>query len=239
MTSVPPTPPSRQAQAALADQVYQSVKQMIFDFELLPGSRFSEADLTARLGVSRTPLRQALQRLQNQGFVGVLPKMGWFVSPIDFDVMDELYDLRILLETHAVQRLAKATDHRALSPLQAVWLVKPAQRQREAKVLERMDEAFHGELVAAAANHEMKKVHEEVTDRIRLIRHLDFTKPERVTATYEEHGRILRAILQRRAAEAVRLLTAHIEHSKIEVRKISLDAMHTARQRLLSASALR
>jgi DNA-binding GntR family transcriptional regulator len=233
------TPPSTRSPTptALADQVYQAVKRMIFDFELLPGSRFSEAELTARLGVSRTPLRQALQRLQNQGFVGVLPKMGWFVSPIDFDVMDDLYDLRILLESHAVQRLAKATDHAVLQPLQDQWLVKPAQRQREAKVVEVMDEAFHGELVAAAANHEMKKVHQEVTDRIRLIRHLDFTKPERVTATYEEHGRILRAILERRSAEAVRLLKAHIEQSKIEVRKITLDAMHTARQRLQLSSA--
>lgn len=219
------------ASSALADQAYEAVKQMIFDFELLPGLRFSEAELTSRLGISRTPLRQALQRLQNQGFVGVLPKMGWFVSPIDFEVMDELYDLRILIESHAVERLVKTPDLPALQALQAIWLVKPAQRKREAKVLETMDEAFHATLVAAAANREMKRVHEEVTDRIRLIRHLDFTKDSRITATYEEHGAILRAILERRKAEAVRLLKAHIEQSKIEVRKITLDAMYEARQR--------
>lgn len=216
------------ASSALADQAYEAVKQMIFDFELLPGLRFSEAELTSRLGISRTPLRQALQRLQNQGFVGVLPKMGWFVSPIDFEVMDELYDLRILIESHAVERLVKSPD---LSALQAIWFVKPALRMREAKVLETMDEAFHATLVAAAANREMKRVHAEVTDRIRLIRHLDFTKDSRITATYEEHGAILRAILERRKAEAVRLLRAHIEQSKIEVRKITLDAMYEARQR--------
>ena len=78
----------------LADKVYESVKAMVFNFELLPGTRFSEAELTHRLNVSRTPLRQALQKLESQGFLQVLPKMGWFVSPIDFDVMDELYDLR-------------------------------------------------------------------------------------------------------------------------------------------------
>lgn len=219
------------ASSALADQAYEAVKQMIFDFELLPGLRFSEAELTSRLGISRTPLRQALQRLQNQGFVGVLPKMGWFVSPIDFEVMDELYDLRILIESHAVERLVKTPDLPAMQALQAIWLVKPVQRKREAKVLETMDEAFHATLVATAANREMKRVHEEVTDRIRLIRHLDFTKDSRITATYEEHGAILRAILERRKAEAVRLLKAHIEQSKIEVRKITLDAMYEARQR--------
>jgi DNA-binding GntR family transcriptional regulator len=219
------------ASSALVDQAYDAVKRMIFDFELLPEQRFSEAELTNRLGVSRTPLRQALQRLQNQGFVGVLPKIGWFVSPIDFEVMDELYDLRILIESYAIERIVKTTDMSALRSLQAEWLVKPAQRECEAKVLETMDEAFHVTLVEAAANQEMKRVHQGITDRIRLVRHLDFTKDSRITATYEEHGAIVRAILERRKAEAIRLLTAHIEQSKIEVRKITLDAMYEARQR--------
>lgn len=219
------------ASSALVDQAYDAVKRMIFDFELLPEQRFSEAELTNRLGVSRTPLRQALQRLQNQGFVGVLPKIGWFVSPIDFDVMDELYDLRILIESYAIERIVKTTDMSALRSLQGEWLVKPAQRECEAKVLETMDEAFHVTLVEAAANQEMKRVHQGITDRIRLVRHLDFTKDSRITATYEEHGAIVRAILERRKAEAIRLLTAHIEQSKIEVRKITLDAMYEARQR--------
>ena len=91
----------------LADRVYEAVKGMVFNFELLPGTRFSEADLTQRLNVSRTPLRQALQKLESQGFLQVLPKMGWFVAPIDFDVMDELYDLRILMECHSVQILCE------------------------------------------------------------------------------------------------------------------------------------
>ena len=82
----------------------------------------------------------------------------------------------------------------------------------------------------AAGNREMARVHREITDRIRIIRRLDFTKPTRVDATYDEHARILRAITRRRAEEAQRLLRAHIEQSKLEVRHITLDMLYRARR---------
>jgi DNA-binding FadR family transcriptional regulator len=75
----------------------------------------------------------------------------------------------------------------------------------------------------------MARVHGEVTDRIRIVRRLDFTRPDRIEATYAEHAKILRAIVQRRADQAQLLLKSHIEQSKAEVRKISLHALHEAR----------
>lgn len=223
---------ARPADGSLSDQVYEALKQMIFDFELLPGTRFSESELTDRLSVSRTPLRQALQRLENQGFVHVLPKMGWFVAPIDFDVMDELYDLRVLIECHAVEYLAQDSVKPPLDALRQVWLVPHEQRIIDGKRVGQLDEAFHSTLVAAAGNREMMRVHADVTDRIRLIRRLDFTKNARIEATYDEHAAILQAVCMRRKTEAVRLLKAHIEQSKIEVRKITLDALFHAKQRI-------
>jgi len=215
---------------SLADQTFEAVKRMIFDFELIPGERFSESDLTTRLKVSRTPLRQALQRLAGQGLLQVYPKMGWFVAPIDFDTMDELYDLRILLETNAVGQLLDSPDLASLDALKALWLSPVEQRLSEASHVGQLDEAFHSCLVAAGGNREIARVHQEITDRIRLIRRLDFTKTNRVEATYDEHGLILRALLARRKDEAKRLLRAHIEQSKLEVRKITLDALFRAKQ---------
>ena len=61
----------------LAEQAYAQVKQMIFDFALMPGDRVSETELAQRVAVSRTPLRQALQRLEREGFLRVMPKIGW------------------------------------------------------------------------------------------------------------------------------------------------------------------
>lgn len=225
---------ARSAEAAvptLAEQAYAQVKQMIFDFALMPGERFSESELVQRVAVSRTPLRQALQQLEREGFLQVMPKIGWRVAPLDFDTFDEQYDLRVLIETHAARQLAGADPQPTLRPLADVWLVPAAERRADAGEVGALDERFHALLVLAAGNREIARVHREVTERIRIIRRLDFTKPARVEATYDEHARILRAIMRRRADEAERLLRAHIEQSKLEVRHITLDMLHRARQR--------
>ncbi|MBP6898723.1 MAG: GntR family transcriptional regulator [Burkholderiaceae bacterium] len=214
----------------LADQAYAQLKRMIFDFALMPGERCSESELAQRLAVSRTPLRQALQRLEREGFLQVLPKVGWQVAPLDFDVFDELYDLRILIEGHAAQLLAQALERPALDALAAIWQVEPAQREADGATVGQLDEDFHSRLVQASGNREMARVHRQITERIRIIRRLDFTKPARVEATYDEHARILRAITRRRADEAQRLLRAHIEQSKLEVRHITLDTLYRARR---------
>ena len=92
------------------------------------------------------------------------------------------------------------------------------------------DEVFHCTLVEAAGNAEMARVHREVTERIRVIRRLDFTQPSRITATYDEHSKILRAIQRKRGDQAALLLRAHIQSSQAEVRKITLHQVHLARQ---------
>ena len=76
----------------------------------------------------------------------------------------------------------------------------------------------------------MLRVHAEVTDRIRIIRRLDFTYPHRVASTYDEHAAILRVILRRKPDQAELLIRAHIERSQQESRKITLHRLQSARQ---------
>ena len=225
-------PPAPAEAGTLAEQAYAQIKQMIFDFALMPGDRFSEPDLAKQVQVSRTPLRQALQRLAREGFLLVFPKLGWQVAPLDFDVIDELYDLRVLIECHAAQRLASVENRETLQPLVDFWMVDADQRLADAAAVGAMDERFHGQLVESSGNREMARVHQELTDRIRIVRRLDFTKAARVTVTYDEHTRILRAILRRRSDEAQRLLRAHIEQSKLEARHITLDVLYRARRKV-------
>ncbi|TAK94812.1 MAG: GntR family transcriptional regulator [Aquabacterium sp.] len=234
MKLVSVSPPTSLPAVTLAERVYAQIKQLIFDFALLPGDRFSESDLANRVQVSRTPLRQALQRLQREGFLLVFPKSGWQVAPLDFETFDQLYDLRVLLETHAVAKLCEAEERPALKDLADTWLIKPHERQTAFITVDKLDEEFHSALVRATGNAEMIRVHEDITERIRIIRRLDFTKPSRVEATYDEHARILRAITRRRTDEAQRLLKAHVAQSKAEVRHITLDMLYQARQRIAS-----
>jgi DNA-binding GntR family transcriptional regulator len=222
-------PPQR---ANLAEQVYARLKSELHDFLWAPGDRFSEAEIGQRTGVSRTPVREALFRLRNEGVIGVESKSGWYVRPIDFNRLDQLYDLRVVLELASVARLAmRSEEPPALEALKALWLVPAAERLSDPRAVGALDERFHATLVAAAGNDEIARVHQDVTERIRIVRRLDFTRPDRIEATYLEHGKILRAIIQRKLDAAQLLLKSHIEQSKIEVRKISLHAMHEARSR--------
>jgi DNA-binding GntR family transcriptional regulator len=226
-------PPEQPGRTSRADTVYRQLKSDIASFRLVPGDRFTENALCERLGVSRTPVRQALTRLQQEGHVEVMFRSGWRVLPFDFEQFEQLYDLRLVLESTAVQRLCAGTgriDRALLDDLASAWLVPPAERSTDMVAVARLDEAFHGSLVAAAGNAEMARVHRDVTERIRIIRRLDFTKPARIEVTYEEHGKILRAIRAKRADAAVMLLRAHIETSQAEVRKITLHQVHLARQ---------
>lgn len=215
-----------------ADEVYEQLKLDISEFLLVPGDRFTEHEICDRLQVSRTPVRQALYRLQQEGHVEVSFRSGWRVLPFDFEKFEQLYDLRMVLETAAVQRLCEdgeRVDRALLAQLAAIWLVPPAERCHDAAQVGQWDEQFHCSLVAAAGNAEMARAHWDVTERIRIIRRLDFTKPARMDATYEEHAKILRAIQRKRGCDAVMLLRAHIQTSQAEVRKITLHQVHLAR----------
>jgi DNA-binding GntR family transcriptional regulator len=214
----------------LAEHVYARLKAEIHDFKLVPGDRFSEIELGTRLGVSRTPVREALFRLRNEGFLDVESKTGWFVRPIDFARLEQLYDLRVILELASVAKLcARGEDAPQLDALRAAWLMPAAERLTDAHAVGALDEAFHASLVSATGNAEVARVHQDVTERIRIVRRLDFTRADRIEATYLEHGKILRSVLQRKADQAQMLLRAHIEQSKAEVRKITLHTLHEAR----------
>ncbi|MBV7484732.1 GntR family transcriptional regulator [Bordetella sp. BOR01] len=233
LNALPDLPVQAGPGVTLAGQAYELIKRDLFEFRMLPGDEFTESDLVARLGVSRTPVRQALYRLEREGFVLLRQRSGWRVRPFDFERFEALYDVRIVLEQAAVIRLCGLHDMDAsgeMSTLKRIWLVPPAERLRGGRQVAELDEAFHCALVAAAGNPEMAQIHRDVTEKIRIIRQMDFTKDYRVDATYVEHGAILRAILARRADEAARMLKSHIEISKSEVRKITLHRMEMARR---------
>jgi len=238
MQLVDPIRRGRERPENLAERIYGQLKDDIFEFRLLPGDRFSEGEVAERMAASRTPVRQALYRLEREGYLEVYFRSGWQVKPFDFAHFEELYDVRIVLEQAAVKRLCdrEAGETPALlDELKRIWMVAPEQRLEDGREVSRLDERFHCQLGEATGNREMARLHGEVSEKIRIIRRLDFTQTPRVEATYDEHARILGAILSRRCEEAQLLLKAHIEVSKAEVRKITLHMLHSARERAVRA----
>jgi len=224
-------PESRNPQISLADKIYSVLKEEINTFAIIPGDRMSEVEIGKRFGVSRTPVRQALYRLRDDGLIEVEPKFGWYVKPLDFDKLDDLYDLRIILEIASATRLCNmdTAEFSSLDALRKTWLIPPSEQLSDPRMVGALDEIFHSSLVQAAGNAELAKVHQDITERIRIVRRLDFTRPDRITITYAEHAEILRAIIQHKTSQAELLIRAHIEQSKIEVRKITLNTLYEVR----------
>lgn len=218
----------------LADTAYGALKRDILDFRLAPGDRFTETEIADRLQVSRTPVREALFRLEREGYLEVRQRNGWLVKPLDFNTLDHFYELRSVLEVAAVHALCAPGQSpdplRALRSLTDIWLVDASARSTDCEWLADLDERFHVDLVGAAGNPEISRVHRAATERIRIVRRLDFTQPDRVDKTYEEHGAILRAVLERDGATAATLLQTHIQDSQTAVRKITLHRLYSTRR---------
>ncbi len=214
----------------LAEQAYMAIKQQIFNFQLMPGQLLSENILSRTVEVSRTPLRQALQRLQYEGYVTPIPKVGWQVASVDFAKLDELYDFRLLIETHCVEILCASDQHRTLvEHMLIAWDIDAQAIPLVGTEVGSLDESFHHGLVAAIGNAEITRTHTDITERIRLVRRLDFTQQHRIQDTYLEHTAILKSILSQNALQTRALLRAHIEHSKAKVREITLSMLQHAR----------
>jgi DNA-binding GntR family transcriptional regulator len=219
----------------LADSVYDQLKSELFEFRLLPGDRFTEGEVAERTGASRTPVRQALYRLQREGFLDVNFRNGWEVRLLDFGQLDAMYELRILLEQASVRRMKDLDPielNDVLLPIEARWRVRPADRNNDALEVAKWDEEFHCSLVAASKNSEFARVHLEVTEKIRFVRRLSFTEHSRITATYKEHSTILETLRNREFEAAADQLATHIEVSRAQNRKITLLKLQDARKSL-------
>ncbi len=217
------------ARRPLERDVYQRIKDDIFDFRMPPGQRYSEQWLATALRVSRTPLRFALHVLAKEGYLDRVDGHScWQVKPLDLSYYEDLYDFRMSIETIAVRRLCAADVMPQLIERGAFWRVPKKQRVLDGKEVAREDEQFHRTLVLLADNREMLRTFDNLTERIRIIRRLDFINPERIAAAYDEHAKILQMLIARKAESAAMLIKAHIDESRAAIRQITLHRLALA-----------
>lgn len=214
----------------LSELVYRRIKNDIFDFKLMPSERFTESEIAKTYQVSRTPIRQALYRLQQEGYVEVSFRSGWQVRPLNFRYYEELYDVRIILEKAAIEILCAHIGEPLieLTILKDLWCIEPEQYLKDIKALSQQDEDFHCSLVRAAGNQEMARIHRELSEKIRIIRRLDFSKQYRIEATYAEHQTILGFIFRKERDSALNAISEHIKQSRDEVKKITLQMLDSS-----------
>lgn len=229
-TPAPPAVASEPTEkGSLAQAVYAALKTRIFEFSMAPGQRYSEYELAADLAVSRTPMRLALHLLAHDGFViNVGGHSAWQVRPLDLAYYEDLYDFRVEIETLAIRRLVATGPVPAIEGLRTFWCDRGSGSLSDNTTVAQKDEAFHRTLVGSCGNRAMLRTFDDLAEKIRVIRRLDFVTPERISATFAEHAEILDAIGGDDPSRAESLIRAHIETSRSEIRKFTLHHMAMA-----------
>ncbi len=193
------------------ERAFSRLKLMAISFEFRPGERINEVVLARELGVSRTPLREALNRLVSDGFVSFSPNRGFTGRSLDVKEIFDLYELRQQIETSAVPYMTLRGSAAALESL-SDYLDESAAIVPERTIddLVGLDEGFHERLISLAGNLEMLRVLRNVNARIRFVRWIDMER--RREFTQAEHRKILTAVAARDVGLATSLLNEHINH---------------------------
>jgi DNA-binding GntR family transcriptional regulator len=195
---------------SVVDRVYEAVKEMAVGYAVRPGERINEGRIATQLGVSRTPLREALNRLKMEGFLRFEPGRGFFCRELDPQEVFQLYELRKTIETAAVRLAVARADDREIAAL-ADFLdaTGPGSDGRSVGELTELDETFHSRLMVLSRNDEMLRVLDNVNARIRFVRWIDMGEGR--SATQGEHRAVVAALARRDAEAAAAILERHID----------------------------
>ncbi|MGE5306127.1 MAG: GntR family transcriptional regulator [Alphaproteobacteria bacterium] len=203
----------------LSARVYNQIKDLILRNEILPGQKLHHQALSERLGVSRTPVREALTRLVQEGYVSFLPNRGFTCKEIRLQEAEELYDLREALEAFAVEKAIDKLTPDALDEL-AKKLHHYGEDTEKHFSRDRLlyDQDLHLEIARISGNETLVKTLTQVFERIILKRRTDgLYDRTRGTLAHQEHLSLYQALREHNVAEAVAVMRAHIRAGRENV----------------------
>lgn len=201
------------------DRVYQHLKSRILSGDLTGGEMTSEGEVAAELGVSRTPVREALMRLQTESLVRVYPKRGVLITPIAPGEADDVFDARLLVETHAARHVATLPPGRrdaALAPLHALLDAQDAAVAAEdLEAYTRLDADFHLAVITAGGNQLLAAFAHGLRERQQRLVAGGLQRDAQRAAAFAAGHRALLAHLEAGDADGyVRTLESHLESAR-------------------------
>ena len=196
------------APRALYQEVAERLRQQIFGRELEPGSWIDELKLCQEMGISRTPLREALKVLAAEGLVTMKVRRGAYVTEMSERDVREAYQLLALLESDAAAQVARLASPAQLEELQALHdRLESEAQQREAFF--RTNEQFHLRLLEIEGNHWRQHIVQDLRRVMKLNRHHSLFRQGRVEESLAEHRALMAALRRRDAAASQELLRQH------------------------------
>ncbi|PLV59169.1 GntR family transcriptional regulator [Thermotoga sp. KOL6] len=192
-------------------KVYNLLKEMILNHELRLGEKLNVRELSEKLGISFTPVRDALLQLSSEGLVRVVPRVGFFVTEVDEKFIMETIETRLMMEVFCLdnyfERIASSEEIRTIKEE-----IEEVERSSRRDLFDDSDKRLHKLFIRASKNELIISLYEKIWDRIDLVRHLN----ERYTVSNEEHKELVQKILQGDKEGAIDKLKEHLKNVERE-----------------------
>ncbi|MFJ6646578.1 GntR family transcriptional regulator [Streptomyces sp. NPDC091290] len=209
---MPTAPPAAVKQPPAADRVYGHVKQGVLERRYEGGTLLTEGELADAVGVSRTPVREALLRLEAEGLLKLYPKKGALVLPVSAQEIKDVVETRMLVEEHAARKAVPAPPG-LLERLEELLDRQKAQAAAgDFAAAAVTDRCFHAEIVRSGGNEILSRLYDQLRDRqLRMGAAVMHSHPDRIAKTLSEHEEILSALRSGDPQAAVALVHRHID----------------------------
>lgn len=206
----------------LSERAYDSIKEAIVTFKVRPGEILTTGGLAEQLNISRTPVREALLRLELDGLVTLLPQKGAEVRSITAEDIMEIFELRVVLESYAMRVAIERFTESDFENLDAIMAKADEAFQRgETKRGSDIARELHNILIAKVNNDRMRRLLDELDDHYKRIRVVSSLIPGRLEKSFEQHKAIVAALKARDSSKAEKAIADHL----ISVRDETLEGL--------------
>lgn len=218
---------TRTARSSLTEEAYRRIKQEILENQMPPGFQALEPDLAKRLNMSRTPVREAVIRLQDEGLVEVVPRRGMRVLPVSLDDMREIYEVLVCVEAEAANLFAaRNPGKKEIAPLEAAVAAMEAALDRDdLEAWAEADDRFHLALVNGCGNRRLATIAMTYQNQVHRARMFTLRLREKPTRSTADHKEQIAAIA---AGDAVKARRSYRHHRELAAKQL-LQLLQTFR----------
>jgi DNA-binding GntR family transcriptional regulator len=212
---------SKRSDLPLTVKAYHLLKRRIMDLRFRPGEILLVQSLAKELGISRTPVREAMVRLKQEGFVEEADGKKFKVSELTLISVLELHEIRQLLEGHAIKQVAlNRTDAQVNFLTELTRQMEQALRVKDPDQFFAADLDFHAKIIKFCDNRALEELALQLTERIQRVRFLTLYVHRRLEETIDEHAKLLECIIRKDPRGAQKALNTHLQNVKIGVEKL-------------------
>jgi DNA-binding GntR family transcriptional regulator len=207
-----------QMSKSLAEQAYQLIRSDILQCKLAPGQTVAQGQLIEQYNLSKTPVREALKRLEQEGFVQSLPRFGYLITPVTVKDIENIYELRLILEKSAVQLAARRASDAELNMLErdAQFTYRHTNTGTYQSFLE-TNASFHSAIALASGNRRLAENISHLLDEMTRIFHLGLELRDSAEEMKNEHITLANALRERNADLAKQITEDQIRRSQQRV----------------------